>query len=313
MQTLVADALLCPTIRALSVQILRVYGLPTCCSFGNAEAIYEWIQSHVGYLPDPIGLELVQSPEITIQQQAGDCDDLSVLFAALAMSVGLPVRLVVVGPSPEALEHVYPEVYVDGEWVGADLTVGGTFPTDAPADQTREIYQFNDVEAFMERDAGLRRYIYSGGGGVDHTDFTRAVHDAMYDAFRSLWRDGQIDMADLQQSVALLDAGDTPFAGVPTIEVPARQAVLDFISYVESAGLRSYKTARTLEGLSGFWKSVWDGVKGLFGGKDGEPTTIVIQPPVTTAPAAAPVLGLFSNPLVIVGMVLVGIMLIKSK
>jgi transglutaminase-like putative cysteine protease len=74
-------------------------------------ACYYWVCQHVRYLRDPHGLEFVKEPSRTLESRAGDCDDVSVLLAAMVMACGNPCRFVLVGFKPgEPPSHVYVEV-----------------------------------------------------------------------------------------------------------------------------------------------------------------------------------------------------------
>jgi len=62
-----------------------------------------------------------------LRTRQGDCNEHSVLFAALARSVGVPTRVAVGLVWSDELErfafHAWPEVHC-GEWVAVDPTLG---------------------------------------------------------------------------------------------------------------------------------------------------------------------------------------------
>jgi transglutaminase-like putative cysteine protease len=72
--------------------------------------IQSWVQDHIRYIQDPTddtgGVELVQTPQKTLDYAAGDCDDQSVLIAALLSSLGHPTRFIAVGFNGAPLSHV---------------------------------------------------------------------------------------------------------------------------------------------------------------------------------------------------------------
>lgn len=94
--------------------------------------IVKWVESHFRYLKDPIGLELVKSPEVVdaeITQHdrfQGDCDDVTAYVAALLKSVGYNVRAVVIAVPGrgEEYRHIYPEVYLPQKraWLALEMT-----------------------------------------------------------------------------------------------------------------------------------------------------------------------------------------------
>jgi hypothetical protein len=100
-----------------------------------AQAIYDYVKNNIKYVKDPNGVELVQSPLVTIgQRRAGDCDDAGMCVAALAGAIGMPYAFRTVKADvmrPDEYSHVYCVVFVprspsegwDGGWVAMDTTV----------------------------------------------------------------------------------------------------------------------------------------------------------------------------------------------
>jgi transglutaminase-like putative cysteine protease len=72
--------------------------------------IQVWVQDNVMYVMDPIdsdgGVELVQTPQVTLQKLKGDCDDQATLVAALLSSIGHPCRFIAIGLNGQPLSHV---------------------------------------------------------------------------------------------------------------------------------------------------------------------------------------------------------------
>jgi transglutaminase-like putative cysteine protease len=62
---------------------------------GQARAILSWVQRNIAYLNEPG--ELIQGPWQTLKVAHGDCDDMSLLVAAMAESLGLGNRFVLGG------------------------------------------------------------------------------------------------------------------------------------------------------------------------------------------------------------------------
>lgn len=89
--------------------------------FAEAKAILDWVIKNVRYVRDPVEVELLMTPERTVSIGSGDCDDLSILIAALCESVGIPARFVAVQTREDGnYSHVYPEAWIDGEWIALD-------------------------------------------------------------------------------------------------------------------------------------------------------------------------------------------------
>ncbi len=100
-----------------------VRGVAEKDSFAEVDAIYRWVRDRIRYVADPVDVESIATPTVTMTTRAGDCDDKATLFAALVESIGYPSRFVVAAyQRPGQLEHVYVQVLIDGHWVDADTT-----------------------------------------------------------------------------------------------------------------------------------------------------------------------------------------------
>jgi transglutaminase-like putative cysteine protease len=81
----------------------------------SAVAIGEWVRAKVRYLPDPLHKENLTNPATMIQaidagkKVFGDCDDMSMLVAAMAKSIGMQPTFHGVGRGAR-FHHVYTEV-----------------------------------------------------------------------------------------------------------------------------------------------------------------------------------------------------------
>lgn len=126
-----------PAIRTLAVQLARS-GSPGLSKNwgGQIVAIFNWVRTNVAYVQDVTEIETLQTPLATIDQGAGDCDDMVTLLAALLEAVGLHTRFVAIGfVAPDEYEHVFLQVeFPDGRrWVSLDPTEReqpGWSPTD---------------------------------------------------------------------------------------------------------------------------------------------------------------------------------------
>lgn len=79
-----------------------------------AQGIRDWLRERFSFVRDPHGVELVRTPEYLLQRYEitnriiGDCDDAAVMGCALAMSVGIPCKLVTLAfNKSNVLSHVY--------------------------------------------------------------------------------------------------------------------------------------------------------------------------------------------------------------
>ena len=121
MRQYVRDAIRDPhqQIRQLALDIVGDAGW-----VGQARAIQQWVQDNIRYIRDPIdsdgGVELVQTPEKTLADQAGDCDDQATLVAALLSSLGHPSRFIAVWFSDPNDGHVLSQTLIGQQWVGVE-------------------------------------------------------------------------------------------------------------------------------------------------------------------------------------------------
>lgn len=85
-----------------------------------------WVRRHVALINEPI--EMLHRPAWMLRaiQEGppwpwGDCDDVTMLAAALYLAVGLPTRLTAVRPAGGTdFVHVFPEVFFENAWFVAD-------------------------------------------------------------------------------------------------------------------------------------------------------------------------------------------------
>lgn len=95
---------------------------------GQARALYEYVRDRIRYTRDVSGVETLQTPPVTMELEAGDCDDKSTLLAALLESIGHPTRFVATGYRMlGSFSHVYIETLLGTKWVPLDATVDKPF------------------------------------------------------------------------------------------------------------------------------------------------------------------------------------------
>jgi transglutaminase-like putative cysteine protease len=118
MRSLVRDAIRDPQqkVRESAITILR--GVNTFSD--QARAIQQWVQSNIEYRRDPPDVELVQTPQVTLQLRAGDCDDQAVLTAALLQATGHPAQFIAVGLNGQPLSHVLAQTLIGTSWVSVE-------------------------------------------------------------------------------------------------------------------------------------------------------------------------------------------------
>jgi transglutaminase-like putative cysteine protease len=94
-------------------------------------AVLNWVRRNIRYVRDPVTVEQVQTPRATLEVRSGDCDDASVLIAAMVGHLGGRTRFSAGAfkraPSGRpVLAHVWVEALdpVSGAWVVLDPVPG---------------------------------------------------------------------------------------------------------------------------------------------------------------------------------------------
>lgn len=121
--------------------------------------IYEWITSSIDYdtqkaseLANTSGY--IPYPDDTYQSGFGICFDYASLAAAMFRSLGIPCQIVTGYVNPDNLYHAWNMVYINGQWVSAEISVASD--TWTRIDLT-----------FAAADGGNSNYI---GDGTTYTD-----------------------------------------------------------------------------------------------------------------------------------------------
>lgn len=97
--------------------------LPQKAWSAQVRALHRYVRDGIRYIKDPVGIEKVQTPTVTMEIQHGDCDDKATLLAALLESIGHPARFVAVGfEKPGDFSHVYVETKIGNQWVPLETT-----------------------------------------------------------------------------------------------------------------------------------------------------------------------------------------------
>jgi hypothetical protein len=113
-------------VRQKAIDILMAQRVKPKDYLGEIRALFNWVQQQVRYTKDPFRVEVLHTARRMLELRAGDCDDMSILLAAMLESIGHPTRLVLVGPDPSRptlFSHVYLEAWDRGRWIPLDPTM----------------------------------------------------------------------------------------------------------------------------------------------------------------------------------------------
>jgi hypothetical protein len=148
---LVGQAVTDPKFQELVYQITQA--VPGKDYSGEVRSIFNWVKSNIKYTRDPYGVELVQDVWSTINRARADCDDFSILIAAMGEVMGNPSRFVTVSTRPDKEPcHVYPELNTRGRWAALDVTVAGSSPGWRPS------AGITDRKIWTRQDVGVSGY-----------------------------------------------------------------------------------------------------------------------------------------------------------
>jgi transglutaminase-like putative cysteine protease len=120
MRALVIKAKSSLPIRELALNLTRDLQQKDYAS--EVEKIHNFVRDKVRYVQDISNVETIQTPIKTLQYGAGDCDDKSMLVAALLESINHPTRFVAMGFNGEPHCHVYVETKLGTKWIGVETT-----------------------------------------------------------------------------------------------------------------------------------------------------------------------------------------------
>lgn len=93
-----------PVIRQTGARIVR--SCPGKAELCEVAALQSWVSSNIRYVSDVLDVETIQTPDYTLQERYGDCDDQSVLLASLLMSIGIPAAYCALGTNGGPFSHV---------------------------------------------------------------------------------------------------------------------------------------------------------------------------------------------------------------
>lgn len=107
-------------VRRLALKLTRL--LPQKKFLAEVHALHRFVQFRIRYVKDIRGIETVHTPERTLEQGQGDCDDKSILLSALLESLGHPTRFVALAFADGSYRHVLVETKIGSSWLSLDAT-----------------------------------------------------------------------------------------------------------------------------------------------------------------------------------------------
>lgn len=150
-----------PQIRATALEITK--NVASNDRAGERNAIFQFLKDNLKFRGEY--QETVQTPLVTLQLKAGDCDDHSTLLAALLQAIGHDTAFKTVAIGGPDYSHVY---VLDRDrtthaWVPLDTTVGASYPG-------------------WEAPGAVRSKIWTGMAGIRGVGRVRAARPTLGDA-----------------------------------------------------------------------------------------------------------------------------------
>ena len=107
-------------------------GLPQKDFAGEARRLFVFVRDKIRYVKDIDGVETLHPAEWVLRLGAGDCDDKSILLAALLLSIGHTPRFIAVAFQPDEYSHVWVQDYLNNGWIDMEPTEALAFGQSIP-------------------------------------------------------------------------------------------------------------------------------------------------------------------------------------
>lgn|GEM_PF-1056715 len=130
------EGVMSPEVRKAALAAVR----GSVRNVSELSALFYWVKNNIEFRGEAD--ETLQTPKLTLEFQAGDCDDFAMLLVAMARSLGYDATfktVAVAREDPTAYSHVYAVARdkVSGQWTPLDPTVRNFSPGSEPSDITR--------------------------------------------------------------------------------------------------------------------------------------------------------------------------------
>jgi transglutaminase-like putative cysteine protease len=122
MRSIVRAWKVAPVILQRATEIIRPCGGKDWSC--QVRRLHAFVRDRVRYQLDVRDVETIRTPELTLRERVGDCDDKSVLLASMLEATGHPTRFIALGfgPPPAPYSHVLVETRIGDEWIAAETT-----------------------------------------------------------------------------------------------------------------------------------------------------------------------------------------------
>lgn len=104
----------------------------------QVKVLHAYVRDNIKYLADVRNVETLQTPDYTLQEGSGDCDDHSTTLLSLLESVGLQTRLAAIAVRGGEFSHVSGQVLLGTRWLNLEtifpklMEPWGIYPAGSP-------------------------------------------------------------------------------------------------------------------------------------------------------------------------------------
>ncbi|HYM34713.1 MAG TPA: transglutaminase family protein [Steroidobacteraceae bacterium] len=107
-------------MRQLVAQLFRDANLAQGDFLGEVCVLHAFVRDTIRYMGDVHDVETLQDPNVTLQNESGDCDDKCILLATLLECCNHPARFMAVGMNGRGFSHVFVETWFKRCWIALE-------------------------------------------------------------------------------------------------------------------------------------------------------------------------------------------------
>jgi transglutaminase-like putative cysteine protease len=115
-----------PSINLLALELTR--GLPSYDTLGEVHRLQNFVRDRIRYVMDVDGVETLRTPLVTLEYEAGDCDDKATLLCSLLATIGHPCQFIAMGFDGQGFSHVMAAVRLGTRVIPCETILPGVGP-----------------------------------------------------------------------------------------------------------------------------------------------------------------------------------------
>jgi transglutaminase-like putative cysteine protease len=115
-----------PTINLLALELTR--GLPSYDYRGEVNRLQNFVRDSIRYVQDVDGVETLRTPLVTLDYEAGDCDDKATLLCTLLATIGHQCQFIAIGFEENTFSHVMAAARLGTRVIPCETIVAGVGP-----------------------------------------------------------------------------------------------------------------------------------------------------------------------------------------